>query len=362
MSGREERGAGICRKQKTRKSDRRIFFTSAATICNDSSIQPRRPQFIFAGQHLLTNAMWQELQDALPDNVYLKRMGKGWNNSAQLVLIVRIMGLILAPLLPDWQPALYLDAAPLHLNEAALAEIAAAGFWYVVIPARLTWLLQPLDTHVFSRYKQYLRMRFADEVGGPSKRRAAFKMIQLTSAAARGVLQASRWRGAFAGDGLLGDQAELSSYARAQLDFDGMAPVLALAPSLATMRLRWPRNKRAPEGTAFLALPGGAASSAAAALPAPRAELRAGLLDAGAGLDALFLDADGVEEWCPPECFAADSCSEDGGRCDADEADLFDSLPDAGPAACAASGACGPAAGEQAAPPRHRVRSKSNWF
>ena len=42
------------------------------------------------------------------------------------------------------------DAVPLHLADEVMRELATAGIWYLVIPARLTWLLQPLDAHAFA--------------------------------------------------------------------------------------------------------------------------------------------------------------------------------------------------------------------
>ena len=66
------------------------------------------------------------------------------------------------PLRERYQPLLIFDAVPLHLADEVMGELATAGIWYLVTPARLTWLLQPLDTHAFAKYKRYLKTRFQD--------------------------------------------------------------------------------------------------------------------------------------------------------------------------------------------------------
>ncbi len=135
-----------------------MFFTRVAIICTIPAIQPLLPQVIFVGAHSITAAEWSEVCRDLPRNVFVKRMPKGWNNADQHRIIVRILGMTLAPFMDRMQPILYFDAAPLHLHPAVLAELTAAGIWFHVIPARLTWMLQPLDSHGFVLFKHLKNM------------------------------------------------------------------------------------------------------------------------------------------------------------------------------------------------------------
>jgi len=57
---------------------------------------------------------------------------------------------------------LLLDAAPVHLSERILAFASDNGIQLAFIPARLTWLLQPLDTHAFADLKRRIRKQHAD--------------------------------------------------------------------------------------------------------------------------------------------------------------------------------------------------------
>ena len=83
-------------RQQATKAELRMYFTHVAIICNEPHIQPLLPQVIFVGASVITLADLHRLQATLPNNVFLKRMPKGWNNSHQHCIIMRILGLILA--------------------------------------------------------------------------------------------------------------------------------------------------------------------------------------------------------------------------------------------------------------------------
>ena len=57
------------------------------------------------------------------------------------------------------QPILLVDAYKPHFSDDVLALSARLRIWIVSIPAQVTSLLQPLDTHFFGRLKQKLRKR-----------------------------------------------------------------------------------------------------------------------------------------------------------------------------------------------------------
>ncbi len=131
---------------------------SESSLCTQPKGTPCKKQ----QEH--TNKRRIHCEFTLPPNVIVKRLPRAWNSSAQHRLIVRILGLALRPFMDRFQPILSFDAAPLHLTTEVSEEIRAAGLWFLLIPARLTWLLQPCDTHLFSRYKGYIKSRFQEQV------------------------------------------------------------------------------------------------------------------------------------------------------------------------------------------------------
>ena len=135
-------------RQRAKKGDTRLYFTHVAMICNIPALQPLLPQVLFVGAAALTKAQCVTLQSELPHNVYPKRMPKGWNNADGHKVIIQLLGLILAEH-TDFKAILIFDAAPLHLAPKVLDAIRTAGLLFLLVPAKLTWLLQPLDRFVF---------------------------------------------------------------------------------------------------------------------------------------------------------------------------------------------------------------------
>ena len=238
-------------RQRATRAERRAYFTHVGLICNDVAIQPKLPQVIFVGEKLLTQAAWAAIQPELPDNVYVKRMVKGWNNAEQHAVIVRLLGLILAPLLDTCQPVLMFDAVGLHLADEIMLELTVASMWYLVIPARLTWLLQPLDTHGFAKYKRYLRNRFQETVAGAEEANLTQRMVQLVVQTIRAVLNGNRWAPAFVSNGLDGSQANVSKYIKQMLKYEVLPQYPRDRPTVDALRLCWPRNRVVRDAIVF---------------------------------------------------------------------------------------------------------------
>ena len=242
-------------RQPATRAEKRAYFTHVGLVCNDPAIQPQLPQVLFVGDKLLTLAALAAIQPHLPDNVYVKRLKKGWNNHEEHVIIVRLLGLILEPLFERYQPVLMFDASPLHIHDDVMAELAARSIWYIVIPARLTWLLQPLDTHGFAKYKRYLKQRFQDTIVSSAGVNLTERMVRLVVETIRAVLQGNRWDGAFRSNGLDGDQTHVSNYIKETLQFETLPPYPPTPPSVDALRLCWPRNRAAHPAVVFQPLP-----------------------------------------------------------------------------------------------------------
>ena len=60
-----------------------------------------------------------------------------------------------------YQVILFADALGGHITVRSLYKMGDYGFWFVLLPAQLTWLLQPLGVQTFAQMKSFLRHRFA---------------------------------------------------------------------------------------------------------------------------------------------------------------------------------------------------------
>ena len=79
----------------------------------------------------------------------------------------------------------------------------------------MTWLMQPLDTHTFLKYKSYLRQVYQDERGDAEVSDLDFAaFLQCVCKTIRRILQGTKWAGAFRGVGWGGAQAGLEGFVR----------------------------------------------------------------------------------------------------------------------------------------------------
>ena len=92
----------------------------------------------------------------------LLRQKSAWNNADVMVWIVRELGKACREQAPGRACVLLLDAVRIHFHERVVAAIIRSGFSGIYVPALMTWLLQPLDTHCFSLFKRALKKAYID--------------------------------------------------------------------------------------------------------------------------------------------------------------------------------------------------------
>ena len=63
---------------------------------------------------------------------------------------------------PSARLVVVMDVCPVHVGESVLRHARRLGIEIVFVPARLTWLLQFLDTHVFAQLKREMRRQLWD--------------------------------------------------------------------------------------------------------------------------------------------------------------------------------------------------------
>ena len=249
-AGKRKRRSGFPEAaQKVGRSTRRTCLTHVAFICDRPSWQALLPQVIIGNSHTFALRDWPQLLQDAPGNVYLARRKSAWNNSELLVQIIQLLGAALRPHLGAAQPMLLLDACRLHFNEAVLQACLKQGIWPILVPAKLTWLLQPCDTHVFQSYKAYLKAAY-------HRARALTADGQLTVPQFLKVLYETMrvklngdWALAFDRDGFGPDQSGLSLYAQRRLGLGGPPVAPRSRPSVEQVQLCFPKRAAVPIAT-----------------------------------------------------------------------------------------------------------------
>ena len=103
-------------------------------------------------------------QERLPSMRMLRRKS-AWADAAFVAEGMRSLGRALVPWTVDFRSVLLMDCHLIAFAAPVLCAAGAAGIWELPLSAKMTWLMQPLDTRACS---QSSRRRSG---GGMSRRR-----------------------------------------------------------------------------------------------------------------------------------------------------------------------------------------------
>ena len=141
------------------RSELRGAVTHVAFATHDSAVQARLPQVIIGNTRKFTPGLLAAVMPQKPANVALIRQKIAWNTTTLMLHIIEILGATMQNF-PQHQAVLVLDTASCHTAPRVVRAASAQGIWFSFIPAKLTFLLQPLDTHIFASYKVVLKKMY----------------------------------------------------------------------------------------------------------------------------------------------------------------------------------------------------------
>lgn len=273
--------------QKVPRGRRRCCMTHVTLVCDRPDVQAVMPHFLIGNKATFLVRDMPALLANCPPNTTIIRQTSAWNNEVLCAAIVRELGRVLEPFRGVYQPILLFDAVRIHLTRRVLAALHRAVIWPVLVPAKMTWLLQPLDTHAFRLFKIALRREYqAQRLRGAVADLSVGDFLACVYTATSEIFDTRCWAHAFAEDGFGNCQAELSAYARKQLRIEGVPLAIpATEPSVEQLRACFPRRAALP--LAALRRPYehgwyGLARRAASAASGSRGPVDAGAAGAGA--------------------------------------------------------------------------------
>ncbi len=192
----------------------RGYISHLATVCDNATLQPHMPQFLIGGARLLLRRDFQEYIPRTSGNIFIVRQQSAWVSHECMVVYIRTLSGCLQQYAKEFQPVLLMDTSNVHTHKAVLEACRHRGIWPCFVPAGLTWLLQPLDTHVFARYKRFLQRRYAEEAARrQNPRLSTVDILDLACQGTRVILQGHRWADAFDRTGFGARQRKLGDRA-----------------------------------------------------------------------------------------------------------------------------------------------------
>lgn len=244
----------------------RAMLTLATFVTDDPLAQAQLPQVLIVSSKLTSAAEVEAWRGMLPPHVVVWREARCWMTTQLMSRLLRLLSASLRHLLPERCVILSADAFRAHLARPAWVTAHRLGFYYHLIPARMTWALQPCDTHVFRDFKR----RLAVEALGDAARAEGGLLTQRMLVAAVGrtidsVLRSRSWTAAFRDTGLTGSQDQVSARTMSKLGATAPLDCGRDLPTLAMLRDIFPRRAIIPIEDvfgAFLPKPAGASAPA----------------------------------------------------------------------------------------------------
>lgn len=225
-------------------SKRRRYMTHVAVVVDRADLQPLMPQFLIGNEATFLQTELHTLRAQCSANVHLVRQKSAWNNSKLCARIIRELKKVLAPYMDVVQPVLLMDTARIHLADALMA-CRRTGIWPALVPPKVTWLMQPLDTDGLSLYKHVLRQAYQRARASSADGEASMlDVIRCVCEAVRVVLQGRRWAIALDADGFGHRQARLSARIQHHLELATVPEIQVARPSLEQLRLCFPRRTK----------------------------------------------------------------------------------------------------------------------
>ena len=233
--------------QRVSRARRRTCLTHVAFLCDQPEIQPLLPQVLIGNEATFQVRAMARLQSARPTNVRLVRQKSSWNNQQLCAIIIRMLAHALRPYKDRFQPVLLLDACRLHFAQIVLNACNNCGIWVVLVPAKTTWLLQPLDTDVFRSFKSVLRRAYQKaRVEAGTHDLSIEQFLPCVYEAIRRILQGMPWASAFTKNGFGNRQANVADNIKRELEVAGPLQASAARPSWEQLESVFPKRTTVP--------------------------------------------------------------------------------------------------------------------
>ena len=229
-------------------SQARGMLTLVAFVCDNNEIQNILPQILIVNEkHLSRAEPAAALRMHLGANTVLWTASKAWVTGAVMCKIVGLLMKQLAPYRRSHHFILSTDAYRAHLTRPVWRAVNRARIMYHLIPSKMTWVLQPCDTHVFAMLKNTLRRECqALALTQTDGRLTMTLLIRALTRTITAVLRAASWRSAFEDLGLTGVQTGVSDRVLQKVRMRDRPCVASDLPTLAELQAVFPTRSILP--------------------------------------------------------------------------------------------------------------------
>ena len=234
--------------QWANRAKRRTCMTHACFICDKACLQKKLPQLVLVNKKTCSQVMFAQIVRASPPNIYVKQLTTAWMTEEIMCVLIRLLRAHLQEVWDDYEVVLFLDAHWSHIHHNTCVQCNRFDISLIVIPARLTWLLQPCDTHVFAVYKRYMRKLWSEKAMLTATGEIdILQFFEIVFEVIQDIVLNRDWSYAFKANGFHTGFVHLSSYIMKKLEFGETRPVVnSDIPSVQDIARCFPVNVTIP--------------------------------------------------------------------------------------------------------------------
>ena len=129
-------------------------------VCDNIAVQQVLPQILVVSTRHAPQYMQAAIRAAVSPPVLVWFLASSWMTATLMTSVLDVLHRCLEPWHGSHQVLLCTDAYKAHVAVKVWEKAATRQMLYFVVPAKMTWALQPCDTHVFASLKN----RFAQEL------------------------------------------------------------------------------------------------------------------------------------------------------------------------------------------------------
>lgn len=225
-------------------SNPRGSFTILAWISSIPEVQKELDQFFIVSKKLMSQAAFAALQPLLEESTHLWRLDSAWLNSHVFIACLKAVSNTLQRWRERYNFVIVLDCASIHTNVEVLRAARILRLPLVFFPRHSTWLLQPLDTHVFRSLKSKIRILHRAEV--VSRRYFRMKLnetVRHSIIAVQQLLNRKDWSRAFEHNGVTHHQRLVGARVRKVLQHPEPFAISSSRPLDEEVASILPRNR-----------------------------------------------------------------------------------------------------------------------
>ena len=230
-------------------------FTHVAMICDDAELQPHLPQFLFINQTQISQADFESIQGEWLPNVHAHRVANPWMTNDRMKVVLKGLAEAVSANSKNRRVVLCSDAHKTHIATSTWQSAAAHNFFYFIVPPKLTWALQPCDTHLFAMFKNTLSTTCQKLAIQNGRRRWDISLLlKALNTSIGDVLNKRSWRKAFDDLGYRGNQGTVTQRVLEKVDLAERPEVPRSIPSLEVLTSCFPLRTNIPIGHVFSAV------------------------------------------------------------------------------------------------------------